>query len=256
MKSKYLSSLNINNTGDFGKKYKTQLITYCDSQGLKYEGYSLAANGTIRLYTSTKVNISDIIQPTKDAKIILKKGADVSNFGNPVEWQKETRTDRKITITNKKLNNMKTETLKETLSADIKLSMQNKDQKLTGALRLIKAAIETAEKAEGRVGEVDWMKILLTESKKRQQAADSYKEAGPVAKERLDQELYEKELIESFLPEKQTEEDTLKHLTLLKDELGYTNIKDMGKLIKEFQTRFPGLQDGAIVSKLAKTILV
>lgn len=256
MKSKYLSGLNINNTGDFGKKYKTQLITYCDSQGLKYEGYSLAANGTIRLYTSKKVNISDIIQ--KDAmKSILKKGADVSNFGNPVEWQKEIRTDRKInTITNKKLNNMNTETLKETLSADIKLSMQNKDQKLTGALRLIKAAIETAEKAEGRVGEVDWMKILLTESKKRQQAADSYKEAGPIAKERLDQELYEKELIESFLPEKQTEEDTLKHLTLLKDELSYTNIKDMGKLIKEFQTRFPGLQDGAIVSKLAKTILV
>lgn len=32
------------------------------------------------------------------AKTLLNKGADVSNFGNPVEWQKEVREDRKIDI--------------------------------------------------------------------------------------------------------------------------------------------------------------
>lgn len=35
--------------------------------------------------------------PSKDeAKRILKKGADVSSFGDPVQWQKKDRTDRKI----------------------------------------------------------------------------------------------------------------------------------------------------------------
>jgi type III restriction enzyme len=31
-----------------------------------------------------------------EAIAIINKGADVSNFGDPVEWQKEIRTDRKI----------------------------------------------------------------------------------------------------------------------------------------------------------------
>ena len=35
MKSKYLSSLNINNTGDFGKKYKT-VISLTDRSDMKY----------------------------------------------------------------------------------------------------------------------------------------------------------------------------------------------------------------------------
>jgi type III restriction enzyme len=32
----------------------------------------------------------------EDAKRILKRGADVSSFGDPIEWQKKDRTDRKI----------------------------------------------------------------------------------------------------------------------------------------------------------------
>jgi len=32
----------------------------------------------------------------KKTKAILKKGADVSNFGDPLKWQKEARDDRKI----------------------------------------------------------------------------------------------------------------------------------------------------------------
>jgi type III restriction enzyme len=42
--------------------------------------------------------VKDLKTPlTKDeAKRILKKGADVSNFGDPIEWQKKDRTDRKI----------------------------------------------------------------------------------------------------------------------------------------------------------------
>jgi len=27
---------------------------------------------------------------------LLKRGADVSNFGNPIEWQKKERIERKI----------------------------------------------------------------------------------------------------------------------------------------------------------------
>ncbi len=39
---------------------------------------------------------ANITLSKEDAKRILKKGADVSNFGDPIEWQKKDRTDRKI----------------------------------------------------------------------------------------------------------------------------------------------------------------
>lgn len=249
MESKFLNDLGIKSTAEFGKKYKGQLQAYCEGKGLQYEGYSISPSGTMTVYARHEVPISEVILTPVFAPAKQEK--------KPRPKQEEAaQPTMTFSITNKQLSNVNTEELKKALNDDLKEAMRAKDSKKTGALRLIKAAIETAEKAEGRVEPVDWMKVLLTESKKRQQAADSYAAAGPAAAERLEQELYEKAVIESFLPAKQSEEETLAHLTVMKAELGLTGAKEMGKLIKEFQSKFPGLQDGGTVSKLAKSILV
>lgn len=40
---------------------------------------------------------TEIERKKVEAKDLLRKGCDVSSFGNPVEWQKEVREDRVIT---------------------------------------------------------------------------------------------------------------------------------------------------------------
>lgn len=55
------------------------------------------SNGKINWDTRAVRESNPKPKKSKDeAKRILKKGADVSNFGDPIEWQKKDRTDRKI----------------------------------------------------------------------------------------------------------------------------------------------------------------
>jgi len=146
---------------------------------------------------------------------------------------------------------MTTEELKQRLDVDLKEAMKSKDQKKTGAIRLVKASVITAEK--NSPDGIDWIKVLQSEVKKRQQAADAYKLGA--AEEREAQELYEKDVIEAYLPKKQAEDETNTILGRIKADLSLSSQKDMGRLIKEFQTRYPGMQDGATVSRLAKALL-
>jgi uncharacterized protein YqeY len=253
-KSKFLDSLGIESTGEFGPRYRAQLKAFCAREGVDYEGYSLdpADGGKVTVYVSRKYTmplpellaVEPLPEPAKKDKPERKQRREVT----------EGRVTNIIKIDNKNNSkDMTTEELKKQLDGDLKGAMRAGDKKKVSALRLIKASIETAEKAEGRTGEVDWMKVLGTESKKRMQAAEAFRQGGAAEKE--EQELYERALIESFLPAKQTEEETAAHLASLKAELGVGSPKEMGKLIKEFQTRFPGLQDGATVSRLAKALL-
>lgn len=138
------------------------------------------------------------------------------------------------------------------LTSQLKEAMKAKDVQKLGTIRMIKAALTTAEKVDPSK-EIDWMKVLQAEAKKRLQSADAYKEAGLI--DRQEQELYERGIIESFLPQKMSEEETSLKLKEISTEMGFASQKDMGKLIKEFQNRYAGKQDGGTISKLSKTIL-
>ena len=59
----------------------------------KKEGYYLFTNKEGEYHISYEKY--DLIGKEEAIKL-LKKGADVSNFGDPVEWQKKDRTERKI----------------------------------------------------------------------------------------------------------------------------------------------------------------
>ena len=147
---------------------------------------------------------------------------------------------------------MTTEELKKELDVKLKEAMLAKDAQKLSAVRMIKAAITTAEKVNQAV-QIDWMKVMQTEAKKRQQAADEFTKGN--AADKAAAELYERDLIESFLPAKMSEEQTIAALTTIKGELSLSVQKDMGKLIKEFQARYPGLQDGGTVSRISKLLL-
>ena len=266
--SAYLQKhLGIGTTAEVSVAYRIQLDKFAErlteQTGAKYFGYFVdPGNDTMGLLTDLKdwyqipypdfnrMDFNDLVRylakdnrPEKVVKVAKKELhlPTAEDSARILEGVNELKT---------KL--MTTEELKTALDTDLKVAMKAKDAQKLGAIRMIKAAITTVEKADPSAP-VDWMKILQTEAKKRQQAADEFTKGG--AADRAANELYEKNLIETFLPQKMSEEQTTVALVAIKTEQGLTSQKDMGKLIKEFQSRYPGLQDGQTVSRLSKALL-
>lgn len=248
--SAYLQNhLGVNSTGEVAAKYRNTLDAI-KAQVSSYIGYYVEpCDISIGVLTTGRewyvIPFSNFIAGKVDKKVEpLQQQQPVMSVGDVAKYISE--------VNELKTKLMTTEELKKDLDVKLKEAMLAKDSQKLSAVRMIKAAITTAEKVNS-AAPVDWMKVLQTEAKKRQQAAEEFTKGN--ATEKAAAELYEKDLIESFLPAKISEDQTIAALTTIKGELSLSTQKDMGKLIKEFQARYPGLQDGGTVSKLAKSIL-
>ncbi len=116
-------------------------------------------------------------------------------------------------------------------------------------LRAVLTAIRTAEAAEGADGELDdaaVQKLIATEVKQRTEAAEIYIEAGEA--ERAANELAEREVLQSYLPEPLSEAELGELVASVIADGGYTTKKDMGAAIKEVMARAEGRADGKTVS--------
>lgn len=78
---------------------------------------------------------------------------------------------------------------------------------------------------------------------------------GYVGASDLQSLVYEKKLIEQFLPKQMTSSELITVMNSLKEELGITNSKQMGALLKTMKERYTGLFDGKVASEIAKEIL-
>lgn len=88
--------------------------------------------------------------------------------------------------------------LKAQLRADLKTAMKAKEKERTGTIRMLLAAIQTAE-TEGTKHEVDdaeILKIIAREVKKRRESAEIYATNG--RQELADAELREAEILEAY----------------------------------------------------------
>lgn len=139
--------------------------------------------------------------------------------------------------------------LKEQIQKDLVNSMKEKNTNRLLTLRSIIAAINNAEKEKN--SKVDIIQILKTLAKQRKQSMELYESAGKL-------DLYEVEknellVIEEYLPAPLSENDIKIKVLDIINKNNYT-IKQMGLIIKEFNSLYPG-QDGSVVSKIIKDTL-
>jgi uncharacterized protein YqeY len=143
------------------------------------------------------------------------------------------------------------------IDEQIKEAMKSKDADRLGVLRMLKSAIKYAviEKygAEGEAKDEDVLAAVRKEIKKRQDSIEAFEKG-----DRPDQATKEKaemKILEAYLPAAMSEADLEKLVKAVIAELGATDKKAMGAVMKACQTKAAGRADNRALSALVGKLL-
>ena len=143
--------------------------------------------------------------------------------------------------------------LKERIFEDLKKAMKEKDEIKKRTLRMVVAAIKNMQVDKKELTDEDVIEILNKEAKNRKDSFEQYKKA-----DRDDLAQGEKEelaVIESYLPEKLTEDELRKIILEVIKEQNVNSPEGLGGVMKSLMPKIKGRADGKKVSKLAREIL-
>jgi hypothetical protein len=139
------------------------------------------------------------------------------------------------------------------INDDLKQAMIKKDHKKVSVLKLLKSAMLYSmldSDSKEQLSDDQALAILRKESKKRTEASELYSKAGD--KHREENEKYEKEIIDKYLPKMLSEEEVAKLVEESISELEEVNPKMIGKIISDVKSRSKGLAEGSLIAKLVK----
>lgn len=140
------------------------------------------------------------------------------------------------------------------INSDIKAAMIAKDKRKLEALRAIKAAlllIKTGKDTQfAEVPKELELKVLQKLIKQRKESAKLYQEQN--RDESYDEEMYQAEIIEAYLPTQMSEEDIVAVINEVISQTGATSMKDMGKVMGMASKKMAGKADNSLISKMVK----
>ena len=141
--------------------------------------------------------------------------------------------------------------IKTQISNDVKDAMRSKDKDRLAALRLILAAFKQKE-VDDRIELSDEQSISIL-NKMAKQHRDSIEQFGQANRDDLiKKEQLELDIIESYLPEKLSEEKVDLLIDEAISETGANSVKDMGKVIGLLKGKLQGQADMGEVSRLIR----
>lgn len=148
--------------------------------------------------------------------------------------------------------------LKQKIIADMTTAMKARDKDTVGALRMLKAAIQTEEVsgAKHELTDAEVLRVIEREVKKRRESAEMYSENG--RQELADAELAEAEVFARYQPA-QLDDDALTALVnsavaeVAGD--GAPSMKMMGQVMKLAKEKAAGQADGKRLSEAVKSAL-
>jgi uncharacterized protein YqeY len=149
---------------------------------------------------------------------------------------------------------MADQTLEQRLEQDIKDALLGGDKTKATTLRGLKAALLNVKVAAGKrdsgLTDEEVQAVFAKESKKRQESADLYKQAGDAG--RANAELAEKAVIEAYLPKQLSEDEIRKLVDEAIAQTGASGPQGMGQVIGQVKAKAGASADGATVARIAK----
>jgi len=128
------------------------------------------------------------------------------------------------------------------------------DKRMSAFLRDLKSAILAKEVADGKrdtgLTDAESIAVLKKEQKSRKESMDVYTKAG--ATERADEEKYQLDIIQNYLPEELSEEKTRALVDQIVSGIdGDLTMKDMGRIIGQAKQQSDNV-DAALLAKIVK----
>lgn len=144
--------------------------------------------------------------------------------------------------------------VKEQIERDLKTALLSGDRSLVTTLRGIKSVLLNAEieagKRETGLDDTAAVNIIRKESKKRQESAQLYKQAGDQA--RTDVELNELKVLERYLPRQISDDELEQIIDQAISEAADTSPRVMGKIIARTKELANDGADGARIASAVK----
>lgn len=145
--------------------------------------------------------------------------------------------------------------LTEQLQQEIKTAMLAKDAPRLQALRMLKSAVGYVqiEKKVDALTDADFLAVVQREVKKRRDSAEQFTNAGRA--ELAAVETSEVAVLEIFLPKQLAPEELEALVRATIQEVGATDKKQMGAVMKAVQAKLAGRADGKTTSALISKLL-
>ena len=148
--------------------------------------------------------------------------------------------------------------LKKQIEDNLNEALKAKDKKTYPTLRLIVSAIKDAEiagrsKGQKDIKDSDIIALLKKMIKQRNESCEVYKKAGRT--ELLENENREIEVINKFLPDQLSEEETKKICEETIKSVNATSMKDMGKIMGVLKSKHSDSLNFSKVSSILKELL-
>jgi uncharacterized protein len=139
----------------------------------------------------------------------------------------------------------------DTIEAELKQAMKERDAERRDALRLILNALKGSQKELQRpLSEDEELQVLQRERKRRVEAAEAFRAAGRT--DQAEQEEAELGVLEEFMPEPIGEEELEEIVDNVIAEVGATSVRDLGRVMADVMPQVSGRADGSTVSQLVR----
>ena len=146
--------------------------------------------------------------------------------------------------------------LRARLNDALKEAMINRDTLKTNTVRLIVAALkdrDIAARGKGKTDEIsedEILSMLQSMIKQRNESIKLYQQGGRT--ELAEQEQAEIDVINEFLPEPLSEDETLEAIKEAIKSVGATSLKEMGKVMAALKEQYAGRMDFGKASAVVK----
>lgn len=142
------------------------------------------------------------------------------------------------------------------VSDDLTEAMKVKDKTRLRALRSLRAALnnkQIEQRQEGEevvLSEEDELAVVRKEVKQRKDSIEQYDEAG--REDLVEKEQEELDILETYLPERLSDEELAERLDAIIDEVGATSMADMGPVMGRAMDELRGRVDGSRVQSMVR----
>ena len=147
---------------------------------------------------------------------------------------------------------MITLSLQERINEDLKVYMKSKDTFKLGVVRMVKCAVqlEKINLKREELSDEEIIKLISKQIKMRKDSIAEFTKAGRL--DLVQQNEKEIDVLKEYMPEEMSEEEVINIINEAISSTGASNIKEMGKVMREVTPKVSGRFDMGRVSSIIK----
>ena len=142
--------------------------------------------------------------------------------------------------------------LVERILQDYKEAMKTKDAIKTSILSFLRSELNYAaiEKQKKNLDDQDVLSVIRKQIKQHQDSIEQFQKGNRA--DLVEKEKKELEILKSYMPQEMSQEEIKKLIEEAISATGASEMKDMGRLMKELMPKLGGRADGKLVNDLVK----